>query len=82
MAPATATLPLPTASQADSRSQGFPGLRCPLCGQEDCVTLNLQDVHTFSCTECSEDIPADDARTYAQRWLDVLAWTALAPVAE
>jgi hypothetical protein len=76
-----AATPTP-ATEPTAQPRGFPGLRCPLCGAEDCVTVALNDVFALHCTSCDEDIDADEARDNARRWLAVLAWCELAPVIE
>jgi hypothetical protein len=77
-----ATATLPTVSAAPAATRGFPGLKCPLCAEEDTVNVTLADVAIFHCTSCDEDIDAADARAWAERWLRVLEWTAQAPVIE
>lgn len=57
---------------------GF-AVRCIRCGAESCIRIALDDVQSFSCTECSEDFTADDVRTEIEEWTRVLAWIAQVP---
>ena len=78
---ATATVTTPTLACTPA-TRGFPGLRCPFCGQEDNITLNLADVKTFTCGECDEEFTGDDVLEILERWQKVLAWVDLAPATE
>jgi hypothetical protein len=60
--------------------RGFPGLRCILCGEKDCVKLRLLDC-TFLCDQCEEEFDAEDVRAHLQGWEAVLRWVNSAPAA-
>jgi hypothetical protein len=48
--------------------RGFPGLRCILCGEKDCVKLRLLDC-TFLCDQCEEEFDAEDVRAHLHGWV-------------
>lgn len=48
---------------------------CILCNQEDTVTVKLEDVNCFHCTDCGEDFMAADVERLVKQWQAVLAWT-------
>jgi hypothetical protein len=60
--------------------RGFPGLRCILCGEKDCVKLRLLDC-TFLCDQCEEEFDAEDVRAHLQGWDAVVRWVNSAPAA-
>lgn len=70
----------PTETAAPAR--GFGQLPCPLCGADATVRLDLDDLATFNCCECSEDFTADDLRAIIAQWQRVLNWLDTAPVRE
>lgn len=74
---AAAYKPEPTASQP---MRGFPGLRCPLCGHENSVSLDLDYLSTFRCSECSDEISVKDVRELVSKWQAVLSWIDMAPI--
>lgn len=49
-------------------------VRCILCGQVNCVNLDVEDGKTFHCTQCDETFDAGDVDTAVNNWLKVLAW--------
>jgi hypothetical protein len=70
-----------TASKPETTSKtkrGFPH-RCPLCGAEETIKINLGDVATFECGECSEEFGPDAIRAMIGQWQAALAWLATAP---
>jgi hypothetical protein len=64
-----------------TRPTGFGPLRCPVCGQEATVSLDLDDLQTFRCGECDDTFSADDVRIMIADWKRVLDWIALSPKA-
>lgn len=68
-----------TNAATDTPARGFQGLRCVLCGAEATISLDLDDLDTFHCPECSEDFTADDVRAQIEAWGKVLAWIDSAP---
>jgi uncharacterized protein (DUF983 family) len=69
----TATLTL-TKRAARPAKRGFPGLRCPHCGQENTVRVYLEDVTVFQCNACDAEWGADELRELIALWTRVLAW--------
>jgi hypothetical protein len=43
-------------------NRGFGPLACPLCGQDGAIQLNLDDLDTCTCPECSEEFGLDTVR--------------------
>lgn len=54
--------------------EAFRGLRCVLCGQEDCVSVDLDDLETFRCRQCEEEFTRADVVQQVAAWGRVLAW--------
>ena len=77
----SATLPLSTAP-AKSVRRGFPGIRCPLCGNDDVQSLDLDDLQTFHCGGCEESYTTEDVRELLAGWQKVLTWIDGAPAVE
>lgn len=53
--------------------------RCPSCGEEDSLRLDLGDVNNMCCVSCDVDITADDIRAIVDQWARLLAWLDTAP---
>jgi hypothetical protein len=70
-----------TNGQVQARPTGFGVLRCPVCGQEATVSLDLDDCRTFRCGECEDSFSADDVRSMIRDWQRVLNWLDLLPPA-
>jgi hypothetical protein len=70
---------------ADDRPRGWPGLRCPECGEENSCRLQLHDMGVY-CVECDENFTAADAaaklREAADKWASIAAWVRKAAVIE
>lgn len=62
--------------------RGFGCLTCPLCGQDCGISLNLEDLETCTCPECSEEFTLDTVRDVIARWQRVLAWVEMCPAGE
>jgi hypothetical protein len=75
----TATATAAPTTDADS-PRGWPGLRCPYCGNEDCVSVALAD-GALRCAECDDDLDRGELRRHAERWLAALAWLDALPPA-
>lgn len=56
--------------------QPFAGLKCILCSESDCLTLDLDDLTTFRCRECEGEFTQGDVDAHIGTWQRVLAWTA------
>jgi hypothetical protein len=74
---ATATLP---ETAPKTQQHGWPHLRCIICGDEGTVHVNLADVHSFNCNECTNEFSDEVVRQQIEAWTAVLAWADLAPV--
>jgi hypothetical protein len=61
------------------RPRGFEGVSCLLCGAEGTVSVHLDQVTTFHCSECSDSWDAEGVREAIAAWTSVLRWVALAP---
>jgi hypothetical protein len=78
----SATLTTANGTAKDTTRRGFGPLTCPLCGQDCAISLNLEDLETCTCPECSEEFTLDTVRDVIARWQKVLAWVDLCPAAE
>jgi hypothetical protein len=67
----------PSCPKAPAR-KGWGSLTCPLCGQDCAISLNLEDLKTCTCPECSEDFLLDTVRDVIARWQRVLNWVSAA----
>lgn len=63
-------------------ARGWPGIRCILCGCEDCITIHLGDATTFRCSECDDTFTDDDVIDQHRRWHAVVVWVRGAPEVE
>lgn len=66
---------------ADTK-RGFGLLRCPLCGAEGTISLDLDEVThetSLQCRECEETFGVDTVRDTICAWNMVLAWINSAP---
>lgn len=66
-----------TASEATTR-RGFAN-RCPFCGEEDALRLDLGDVQAMTCSQCDSEVTPDDVRSIIEGWRSILAWLTTAP---
>jgi hypothetical protein len=64
---------------AKPKPRGFGALPCILCGQETTISLDLDEVDNFHCSECDGVFSVSDLRDHMERWQKVLAWIHLAP---
>jgi uncharacterized protein (DUF983 family) len=75
--PATiATIPIGTEARPVER--GF-AVRCPFCGEEDAVRINLADVQAFSCKECEVEWTPEEVEELLANWAKLIAWVRSAP---
>lgn len=74
---ATATETNGKATKAPKR--GFDGIPCILCGAEDNLRVDLDDMAHFTCSDCDGEFTAQDVRRHQERWTGVLAWLDAAP---
>jgi hypothetical protein len=65
-------------TRLDNAVRPFAGLTCILCGQEDCVGLDLDDLKTFRCRECEEEFDRQTVESSVNAWTKVLAWIDMA----
>jgi hypothetical protein len=53
-------------------------LRCPYCGHNGRIDINLNDLDGINCSECESDFTArqaaDDTADTARRWMAVARW--------
>ena len=68
--------PAPAAQEAPKHP--FAGLRCLICGHEDCVSLDLDDLKTFRCRECEDEFSIDTVEEVVKSWQKVAAWVEMA----
>ncbi len=61
--------------------RGFK-VRCPSCGEEDTITVSVADVGELHCSQCDNDLTADDVREVIGAWQVLLQWLGTAPVRE
>lgn len=64
-------------------ARGFPGLRCPKCGECGSINVMLNDVDIMTCLECEDEFYQNDVRELieaAKSWEACLAWLNSAPV--
>jgi Zn ribbon nucleic-acid-binding protein len=61
--------------------KGF-ATRCPYCGAEDTLKLDLSDMREMTCTDCDSEVTPDDIRKVMAGWQALLAWLDSAPVYE
>lgn len=59
-------------------TRGFD-VRCPFCGADESITLNVRDVHDLYCTYCDEPITLDKIRRLMDNWERLAAWLDTAP---
>ena len=69
-----------TAQKSAPVRRGFPGLRCPLCGEEGTISLDLDTLDLFHCGSNDCEISLDDIKAMLASWNAVLDWVALAPL--
>ena len=66
-------------------TQTNPGclLPCPKCGEVSAtIALNLGDMQTFTCQECSEEFDRSDIESFIAKWQRLFAWIDTAPKME
>ncbi len=73
---------LASAPTPETQRRGFPSLTCVLCGEADCVRLDLSDLDTFTCTSCEADFTLDEVREHLAAWGRVVVWIESAPAVE
>ncbi len=64
---------------AETRLQKGFQVHCPLCGEEDSLRINVDDVHNLTCSRCDGDLTADDIREVMAQWQRLLTWLETAP---
>ncbi len=58
---------------ATKTKTGF-AVRCLHCGEQECVRIDVHDLHTFHCASCDAEFTADDVQAEMARWARLLAW--------
>jgi hypothetical protein len=59
-------------------ARGFD-LACIKCGEECCLSLDLNDLETVRCPECDNEYTLEEVRKVIGQWARLLAWVDLAP---
>lgn len=52
----------------------FAGLKCLCCGEVDVVSIDLDDLKTFRCRECSDEFDKDAVAEQVEKWAKVMEW--------
>jgi hypothetical protein len=56
--------------------------RCPFCGEEDTLRVDLGDTSNLLCSSCDSQITIDDIQTVISQWRVILSWLKTAPERE
>lgn len=56
----------------------FTGLTCILCGKDDCLSLDLDDLKTIRCRECEDEFTTEAVAEHIAKWQSVMAWVGMA----
>lgn len=64
--------------EAKPVNRGFPGLRCPCCGETDSLSVDLDNLY-IRCRENECEVSMDEVRELIAQWQRVLAWLEMAP---
>lgn len=57
--------------------------RCPACGTEDSLRIDLSDVqNSLTCGDCEASFTVEDVREIAKGWAKIVAWLETAPERE
>jgi hypothetical protein len=75
----TATRNGTPAPEAQPVSRGWADLDCPCCGQQGGVSVSLEDLDSFTCSECDGEFDRSAVEEFIAKWTKVLAWIDLAP---
>jgi transcription elongation factor Elf1 len=51
----------------------FAGLRCPLCGEEASIEVQVEDLG-LHCSSCGEDIERIEVEQLLETWTRLLKW--------
>lgn len=79
----TPTLHTPDAQPpAKPTARGFGPLKCPECGADAIMRLDLDHLCRCTCDNCAESFTLDDVRAMIAQWQKVLAWVDLCPAKE
>lgn len=60
--------------------RGFPGLRCPKCGNENTLSVDLDYVASLRCTDCTDETTISEIQELLEKWQAFLSWIELTPV--
>jgi uncharacterized protein (DUF983 family) len=66
-------------ASAIKTTRGF-ATRCPECGEENTLRIDVADVHSLSCSSCDAELTAADLRHIVAGWTKLLVWLDTAPV--
>ena len=64
---------------SDEPVPGFGLLTCVLCGEQATISVDLDDVFTFHCPECSGDFDLEDVAKVINGWQAVIDWLDTCP---
>jgi hypothetical protein len=68
-----------TTTTTETVRRGLGPLRCPCCGSEASIGLDLDDCTTFRCPENDCEFTRGDVEAFLSQWRRVLTWLDLAP---
>jgi Zn ribbon nucleic-acid-binding protein len=66
-----------TATATKKSNRVFEGLRCPHCGEVDCLDVRVENL-VVECRECSEEITKAEVDEMIAQWTKLFAWLAMA----
>jgi Zn ribbon nucleic-acid-binding protein len=58
---------------ATKATKTFAGLRCPACGEVDCLSIKLETL-AVECNECSETITRGEVEAIIAQWTGLFNW--------
>ena len=58
--------------------RGFK-VNCPFCGEDGNLRLEVEDVHSLTCSSCDAEFTTEDIRQVIDGWRRLLAWLDAAP---
>lgn len=61
------------ASATTKAIKTFEGLRCPSCGEIDCLSVKLETL-AVCCNECNEEVSRSEVDAMIATWTRLFAW--------
>jgi uncharacterized protein (DUF983 family) len=58
---------------ATKATRVFTGLRCPHCGEADCLSVKLETL-AVTCDECSEEVTKAEVNVIIAQWTGLFCW--------